>query len=321
MNPNCYYHSGKLPLTGMLITLLVGSIAAACLGIVYSCCVVFIGIIYLNFLIAMGYGFGISAAVTWSAKIGHVRSKIFPASAAVVVALVGLYFAWAADMVTRFKLPLTDGKFLIALHPSVMAKYVQYFYEHGLWTITNHGMKDPAAKPVHGIFLAAIWLAEAGIIAGVAAMLSWKSMANLIYCERCDKWAKQEKDVRRLRLALSQADFGRVANGDLAPLATLPRASKSEPNFLRLDLAQCDGCTESNFLTLNRVMTVVNKKGNKTQQVTPLVRALAINPEEVALVREAGVEPTPPAFQPPAPVAADALPAADAEPPVKQPWE
>ena len=318
----------------MLITLLVGSIAAAFLGVVYSCIVVYVGIIYLNFLLAVLYGFGIGKAVAWGAKIGHARTKIFPASAAVVVGLIGLYFAWATDMVARFKLPLADHRFLRALEPNVLAAYVRYFYDHGLWTINfAHGANNPNGGPVSGIPLAAIWLAEAGMIIGTAAYSSWKAMIDLVYCERCEKWVKQTKDVRRLRLAMTPADLAQIAQGDLRPLSTLPRANKQEPNFLRLDLENCEKCSESNFLTISRVMTVIDKKGKKRQQLTSQLRALAINADDVALVREAGVEVVPPAFQvAPAPpvgeqsddetaVATDRAGASDGEPPAKQPWE
>ena len=194
-----------------------------------------------------------------------------------IASLIGLYFAWALDMVTRFKLPLTNGRFLVALNPNVLATYVHYFYDHGLWTLNlGHGVNNANGPPVSGIPLAAIWLAEAGIIIGVSAFSAWTAMVGLVYCERCEKWTKSTKDVGRLTLAMSPADLARIADGDLTPLSTLPRASKSEPNFLRLDLETREKCSESNFLTINRATTVVDKKGKKHLRVATQLRALAI---------------------------------------------
>ena len=338
MNANCYHHSGKLPLTAMFMTVLIGVPAAAIMGVAYAYATVYVPIIYANILLTGCFGFAIAWVITQAAKLGHVRSSIFPASAACVAAIVGLYFAWAADLLARCGLP-ADGNVMAALNPEVLRNYVEFFYDNGLWTI-GHGGNNAGATPVSGIVLGLVWLIEAGMVVGLASWFSWNIMSGLIYCEQCEKWVKVKKDVRRLRVGLLPADLVRIGDGDLTPLTTIPRADKTEPNFVRLDVGSCQGCSDSNFLTINRVTTVVDKKGKKSQKVAVLLRALPINAEEIAKVREAGVDLPPPSFQmPPQAETADPVsvdnPAADnsagavTDPanapaggaPVKYPWE
>jgi hypothetical protein len=71
------------------------------------------------------------------------------------------------------------------------------------------------------------------------------------------------------------------------------RATANEPSYLRLDLATCSHCADSNFLTIQLVQQTVNKKGEPQIEKKPLLTNLIVDAANVPLVREAGREPAP----------------------------
>jgi len=66
-----YRHSGKIGLAGPLLVTLCGSLTAVVLGVVYSYFIVYVPLIYLNFVANAVFGFAIGGAVGWAAKSGR----------------------------------------------------------------------------------------------------------------------------------------------------------------------------------------------------------------------------------------------------------
>jgi hypothetical protein len=286
-----YIHSGKAPLTGLLLAMFAGLATAVVLGVAYAFAVVYIPIIYLNMLLTMGFGAAIGGAVGYVAKLGHVRSRLMPAMVAVVCGLVGLYVAWGADALARVGIP-GGGDAFDAFRPELLMAYMKFFFENGFWAI-GHGVGNNQ-QMVSGIPLAIVWLAEAGIIVGVAAFASWATLGKLVYCEHCEQWARSQKDVQRLTLGVSEAVLAEIAAGDLRPLDAWPRANPADQFFIRLNLDFCDGCENSNYLTMERVVTQIDKKGKTQQVVTPIVKRMLIDNADVPRVRAAGHLAVPP---------------------------
>jgi hypothetical protein len=291
MNPT-YIHSGKAPLTGLMLAMLAGLATAIVLGVAYAFAVVYIPILYLNMLLSMGFGAAIGGAVGYAAKLGHVRSRLMPAMVAVVCGLVGLYIAWGADALAR-RGPPQNGDAIDAFRPEMIQVHIEDFYKNGFWAI-GHRVGNNNQQPVTGIVLVVVWLAEAGIIVGVAAFVAWVTLGNLVYCEHCENWARSQKDVKRLTLSVPDGVIAKVAAGDLSPLDAWPMANPADQFFIRLNLDFCDGCEKSNYLTMERVVTQLDKKGKPQQVVTPIVKRMPIDAVDVPRVRAAGHLAVPP---------------------------
>ena len=91
-----YSHSGAVPIGGAIATMFVATAMAIVGGILYAYAFHWIPFVYINFLITLAYGIAIGAAVSIMAKRGKIRNNLFLQVAAVVAALIGLYFYWAA---------------------------------------------------------------------------------------------------------------------------------------------------------------------------------------------------------------------------------
>ncbi len=301
-----YRHSGKTPLAGLTLATLAGLATAIVLGVIYSYAIVYCPIVYGNLLLTFLYGCAIGAAVTWGSKVGHVRSRLMPSVIGISCAAVGLYVAWGADLLARLGFP-PNGDVLGAFNPEVLCEYIKVFYANGFWAIGHGGGANNAN--VSGIFLAVVWFAEAAIILGGAAFIPWQWLGGMAYCEPCERWLQSAKGVQRLSFGIDDAVVGRIAAGDLSPLDTWPRAKPGDQFFYRLSLDICTNCPDSNYLSIERVITQPDKKGKPQQVVTPLVNRLAIDAADVPRVREAGqhaVQPT--AVESPEPTSDDLPP-------------
>jgi hypothetical protein len=200
-----------------------------------------------------------------------------------VIGLVGLYVAWAVDPLAR----LGGENGMILWNPEFLWEYITVFYNNGLWGIGRAG------GMVSGIFLGLVWVAEAAIIVGAATMFAVGFVADQPFCEECNAWTKQEEGVAHLALPTDEENspLDRVLNGDLSALDEMIRSGPGAPAFLRLDLATCPTCTESNYLTVQLTTHTVNKKGEVSTNTDALVKNMLIAEQDVPRVRDAGVDP------------------------------
>ena len=284
-----YKHSGRVPLAGLCWALIAGCLVAVPLGVVYSYGTNWIPIVYVNFLLTLVLGAAIGGAVGLGASAGRIRNVPVASLAGAAMGLVGLYVAWAADPIARFGQEEAMMQLGIAwlFDPRVLWAYMQIFYENGFW-----GMSD--GNPVSGIFLGIVWLVEAGIILFVAAKIPATMLADKPYCETCNQWATIESDVQRLvATPEQQGALNRLLTGDLQSLSQLDRTPGDGGPYIRLDLATCGLCSDTNFLSVQAVTPTVDNNGNPTTAVQPLLKHLVIREEDIELVRQAGREPTP----------------------------
>ena len=267
-----------------------GVAAALVLGAVYAYGTNWIPFIYLNFLLTIGFGLAVAAAVEWGARVGKMRNTAVATMVAAVVGLIAVYFAWVFDPMARVDIvdrPIWDLQ--------VLWQYMKLGFQNGFWGIGENG------PPVTGWMLVGVWATEAIVIVTVVVLVVRRMLGNRPFCEETNQWTKSEKGVALLSLVGDvdiDAKLSRLVQGELDALSEFYRGAAAEPATLRLDLATCPGCPTCNFLTAKLVRLVENKRGKTTPQEQTLWQNLQIAPEDVAKVRSAGVER--PAAPPPA---------------------
>jgi len=273
-----YKHSGAVPPVGALITLLAGCVTAAILGVVYSYAIVYIPFIYVNILVTVGFGLALGFAVGWAGKAGKIRNNVALGCLGLLSGVVGLYVAWASDAKAR----LDDGVW--AFNPSLLQDYIGFFYDQGMWSVFGD-------EPVSGVMLAVVWLIEAVIIVGGAGVIAFGMNADTPFCERCDTWADVHEGVSRLAIDGDDSSIQRLTDGELEALGDFTRTKKSTMPHLRLDLANCSTCKDTNYLSIVVVSEKVNDKGETSTSEDSLLTNLTISPEQILLVRDAGSAP------------------------------
>jgi hypothetical protein len=281
-----YRHSGKFSMLGIVLASCVGCVSAIVLGVVYSFAIVYIPFVYLNFLITCIFGFVLGGIIGWCARIGKIRDNFIVTAYSFVMSCIGLYFAWGADLIARLGFDLGFHSF----EPTVIYKYIVWFYENGTWGI-GHGVGNQGqVNNITGIFLLIIWLAEAGLVIGITIGTARKILSSRPFCEYCNQWTGIEKGVRKLSLQGADEALKRLLTGDLTSLGDFTR-SVGEAAYLQLDLAACSTCSQSNFLTLQTIQHEVDKEGKTTVNKKTILQHLILEPHEVPMVRDAGKDP------------------------------
>ena len=96
-----YRQSGIVPPLGLLQTVFAGLGTAISLGVAYSYALVYIPIVHVHFLGTIFFGFILGYLIKNAARSGRIRNRFVPPAIGLVSGLVGLYFAWGADMLAR----------------------------------------------------------------------------------------------------------------------------------------------------------------------------------------------------------------------------
>jgi hypothetical protein len=283
-----YRHSGSISYSGILIASAAGVATAVVLGVIYSFAIVNIPFAKLHFVLTMFYGTLIGFAVGWGAKVGKIRSVFIAAAYGFACGLVGLYVAWAVDLIARVILP---GNLPIsiwsAFSPDVLLDYMKQFYDQGAW-----GMRG--GENLKGPFLGVIWVAEAIVIVGGAAFFAPMRIKDHPFCEACSQWTTIRPVGTNLSLRNAETTLPALLSGEVAALSKFS-AADTEQLYLQLELASCPSCDESHYLSLFQVAKSIDKKGKETVERRPVIRNMLIAAEDVPLARNAGMtqqEPT-----------------------------
>ncbi|MCI0359095.1 MAG: hypothetical protein L0211_11505 [Planctomycetaceae bacterium] len=278
-----YQHSGIVPILSAIQSLAAGTTVAIVLGIVYTFSFYYIPYVYLNFLLAMGFGAGVGWVVGWMAYQGRIRNTGVTVALAVVAALVGIYFEWGTTLYAlapAAEIPEYWKEAGLSTYlPHAIVAMMAHLYQEGSWGLT-------AGQMVKGWPLVMLWLVEAGVIVGLAATTAFAQIANKPFCEACNEWITGETP-HFYQGNGSEPVWTEVQNGNFDPLADTEQATGGEPIYMRIKLHVCETCTQSNYLTITRCENTIDDKGNPKLVENDIVTNLDVDDTQVELIRTA----------------------------------
>ncbi len=193
---NYYTPSGKMSPVAIGYFLLCVFIILPLLGLVYSYAIWYIPIIYVNVLLAVGFGFAIGFVISLLVvKMGKVRSVSKSVLFGVLGALVAYYFHWVVwsdllynasggnDYFSFSNISISEV-LSFAAQPGAIFELIGSVNEMGTW-----GFGD---SPVSGTLLTVVWVIEFLIIFVVATVVS-TSFAGTPFCEVENEWFKERE--------------------------------------------------------------------------------------------------------------------------------
>jgi hypothetical protein len=280
-----YSHSGTVPMVGAVKALLAGAVASAVLGIVYCFTFYYVPYVYLNFLMAVGVGAGTGYVVGQTAIHGKIRNVNVVGTIALVAALAGLYAEWGTT-IYALQLPAELPQFaaragLKPFLPQSILMVMAELFARGSWGLSANAM-------VTGWPLVTVWLVEAGLILVTSLGVATSRMADRPFCERCQEW------IDGLAPHFYVGDgtepvWTEVQSGTFETLALTPRADGSESTYVKLTLRVCDGCSESNYLTITACCKYVDAHGHQQLKETAIIKNLALTSTQADIVQAANV--------------------------------
>ncbi|MEO1654880.1 MAG: hypothetical protein AAFU64_15135, partial [Bacteroidota bacterium] len=195
-----YKASGRFSPLAFVYFLLLSLIAFPLLGLLYAYAIWYIPIIYVNFLLTLGFGFGVGILMSlFVVRMGKVRNTLLGLLFGLLGGLFALYFHWAVwlDLVVNAgesygtdSIGITVSNvqfaqvFILAFNPGVLFDLMAQVNEVGTWGIRGGN--------VSGIILSIIWSIEALVIVGIATYLPYVSAQNP-FSETSNAWMDSEE--------------------------------------------------------------------------------------------------------------------------------
>jgi len=258
-----YYRSrGGFNPIGLMIMFVAGTIAAAALAIVYALICMYNPFIYFTFIGTFVFGFSVGWVVKSIGKATKVRSRGFSAMVGLLCGGAAAYLAWMA-FIFMFDYDMRA----LTLSPLAVFRIITALGEEGIWDFRG-------AKPT-GAVLYGIWSLEAGIVLVVALLTA--SSNDAPFCENCDQWIEPQGEPVPLpnngQLDQLQRDLEAENYRAFDDLA----AGKLEPSdFLNAIIKTCPSCSDSNFLSVDRVVTTTKSSGEEDVNTATLLANLSI---------------------------------------------
>lgn len=280
-----YKHSGQFSAMGLPVALVASLAAAIILGAVYAYIDLYCPIVYVNFFATAGFGFAVGWVTALLLRWGRVRNNVVTKIVAALTALGALYSSWVFWVFALFQksfgaLPLTPVE--LAIHPLGLGRTIQAIAETGTWSIGHIGSSHGNQESVHGIWLWAVWIIEAGIIAWLAISVTVSAGKALPYCERCQAWCRVGRRLFSTPPGDNELLKQRLESKDFAYLMSLGPEKKPLPSkWYEVYLHKCDQCRDFNTLTVKAVSMQVNKKGQQQKKERAIVDKLLLSDKEL----------------------------------------
>lgn len=261
-----YSHSGKFGPQGPILALAAGAGLAFPIGLIYSYLIMWIPLIYLNFLLTAGYGFLFGFITQKLLKFGKVRNNTLTLLTAALVGVLAWYGSWNGCAKALIG---SDAPWFFT--PTQISQFISILYEKGSWGL-GHG-SDAA---VTGIPLAIVWIIEGAAIVGLTVVVGYEALSRTPFCETHDCWLDQEKKIDKLDAFMLPDQLAAFKAGDIAPLEkATPRVPASD-RFARLTLRYSDQCHDFCTLTIQNVTITYDKKGNPKENKQAVMTNLQI---------------------------------------------
>lgn len=274
--PEIYKHSGRVPISGMMLALVILVPAAIVLGIIYSAAVVYIPFVKLRGIASFFYGGALGALTGTVCYHAKFRSHLIVLLATLGVAFLSYYVSWAVHAAF---LALSQGESMadvipmaiVGLLPNFIFAWAQYIFENGIW-----GMG--AGGAISGWRVVGLWVMEALIIFGTA-LAAKMVYGNAPFCEDCNGWTEETKELAQLPVSPTDPAWQQFAQGNLDAIKKL-QIVQDVPQYVELQLAACPSCTNSDFISAVGVTLTANKEGEIQKHESDIVRHLRITHEQ-----------------------------------------
>src|SRR5438105_5411612 len=192
-----YAHSGRTPLSSLLVAGLGGAVAAIIASTAYAYLIAVVPSAKLRGIMPLLFGMLIGFVTARIAKAGKVRSLAVGLAVVGVVTFIAYYVAWvvwirvlAAPLFNRPNSGMTILHLL--LNPYRLSRFIASINQNGAWFFSK-GDKEP----VKGIVLSLFWIAEALCIFGGSLGVAYGLLREEMFCEPCNRWCGKGATIRR----------------------------------------------------------------------------------------------------------------------------
>jgi hypothetical protein len=185
---NLYYTpSGKFNPITFLYLLIAIFVAVPIVALAYTYAILYIPIIYLNFLCVVGVAFGLGYVANFVIGLGKVRNKLLAFFIGLIVGLAGLYCSWLIWIYDHMNAAYGVSYMQLIESPLAFWDLIWGINEYGTWGIGRGGDAS-----VSGTMLTVVWIIEAFAMIAPPIFFAF-SKAREPFIENDDIWADTTK--------------------------------------------------------------------------------------------------------------------------------
>jgi hypothetical protein len=262
----------------------VGALIACACGFVYAYIIVYSPIVYLNAILALGFGGVMGYLSANMLKQRKVRSDAVAVAITLVVTAIGYYFSWSVWVWAMARRVDTGVGFAalvgLTIFPNILWEAVRAINAEGAWTI-GHG---PSA--VSGVALWIVWACEFAAIFGLSVSSAYSRMDEEPFCETCEEWCKPDPSVLTVNTGAPAELKRRAEMKDLRYIEELGRPTDGT-DVTRVDLFSCARCGSLYTMNMERIqVTAKGSKGKEKKQM--ILKHLRTTPSEAQALKKLG---------------------------------
>lgn len=280
-----YVPSGK-PGNGLLALPVVGLVSAVVLGLLYGYINVYNPLVYVQVFATLFFGAGVGLALLKAIEFSKCRSVGAVVGIGALCGLVALYAGWTTFEYALINKSLPAGEssptfIKLFTAPSAVWNIAWNINEDGWFTLFR------SRTHVSGMILTLFWIVEAALVVGVTVLIPLGYVRGTVFCEDCNVWCKEKKDLARFGLARSQEVKQRLCDGDLTALGELPEqeAGAHKP-YIRVDSQRCDKCQATAAFTASQITPEKDKDGKWEEKSEELAGPVLYTDEDMAKLAE-----------------------------------
>lgn len=286
-----YKPSGEVTVAGLAAGVGGGLVAAVALGFAYAYLISYIPLVYLNILCVIGYALVLGAVSAALVRWGKMRNPAVGMFIAMFVTLVSYYISWAVWLsITVSGDEFSISSWTLAQNPVGLWGVLELVNEKGAWSIGRNYGSSKSNNAVSGVLLWVFWAAEALTVMIGSALTAWGGMNSDPFCEPCQTWCEEEKDVVSIQVAGSDELRRRFEAKDFQYLKMVGPRYEDDAEWCRLDLHRCTGCGRTNTLSVTREKLQIDGKGKRTVTSKDVFRGLLLTAGEVHQLRQVSSE-------------------------------
>lgn len=276
-----YKPSGKIPVKGIFISLIMAFAITVILSIIYIALQWFIPFIYLNFFIAAGLGFGVGGGVFIAIGSGKIRNTKYECVLAVLCGLLAWYCQWAlfvslmseaegsmgGGMWVRSSFNLS-GFWFVLTHPELLFQAMLSLNDVGTFTLKQN--------TVSGTLLWVVWVIEALIIIGAPILFSISGRSTSPFSEQNDQWM-EERDVEGKLKTVTDPDqmIKELNTGNLKSLKDFLPADDLSNDYATLRIYESPG-DSVRYISVTNISHKADKKGELKKETKTVIEYFRI---------------------------------------------
>jgi hypothetical protein len=271
-----------------LVGLILGMVAGGVLAAAYAYLELYIPLAgVITFILTAGFGGLMGGAVGFLMKKQKVRSTSVTLLATLLVSLVAFYVSWGVWLYAALRRAEVDANLpAVLLQPDVMWVLILEINQAGAWSITSW-------TPT-GAILWGFWGLEAVVIFALALLLAKSVIEGDPFCEHCETWCEETKDVLRVPLADPNELQQNMELRNFSYLEKLGGAKADAAAWMAMNIHSCPSCRNTHTLSMTSVTVTVDKKGKESREEKEVMDKLVLSSSEAENLRALGQKLKPP---------------------------